>query len=258
MLDIFSFTCSQVKYWLTLACFGLLIWTPISAQVSDESAPARSGSFLVSGVMSSHGLGIDLAYAMGGPRRQLRIGLELRQLKDNHEARIDPVRPDRGRRYVYGKLNALTLVNPNIGLDWAAIPLSHHNPIEVRIGVWAGPAIGLLNPYYLAVCRSSTSGQSCDVTAEAYDPDIHNFFNIRGRATFSQAPFNPPLQVGGTVGGYALLDLAALDGYVNGIRVGFHLDGFANEIPLIVETSQVSNQQFFASASVAFVLGSRW
>lgn len=244
--------------YLLLILLGCLVCPKLEAQSSEEeNRKAKPGSLTFTGLMTTRGLGIDAAYAVGNERRQFRFGLEVRQIRDDHEAHIDPVRPERGSRYIYGKLNSLTQINPTVGVEWNLVPLSRLNLFNVRVGLTAGPGIGLLNPYYLTVCLSS-GGQACTPEIQAYDPDRHNFFNIQGRAPIGGGDFAPEVRLGGTLGGYALVDLSAREAYINGLVFGFRVDAFTERMPLVVETSMLQNQQVFLTASLGLVLGSRW
>ncbi len=217
---------------------------------------AKPSSLIFSGMITSRGLGADVAYTVGSEFRQYRFGLEVRQIKDSHEALIDPANPEAGGRYVFGKLNSLTQISPTAGIEWNLLPTTRLNPFNLRVGVLAGPGIGLVNPYQLLVC-TNTGTANCNVLPLPYDPDRHNFYNIQGRARIRDRSFNPEVVFGGTLGAYGLLDFVASQSYVNGVTFGLRLDAFTETIPLVVESSVLHNRQVFLTASVGFVLGSR-
>jgi len=207
-------------------------------------------------MVGNRGNGVEVVYHHGELARQWTFGLELRQVKDPREAKIEPYLSDQGRRYVFNKLNSLTLLNPLVGMEWNVMPRSTLNLLNLRAGVRVGPAIGLINPYYLEVCRG-VSGQACTLTTEAYAPSQHNFFNIYGRAGL-QAPFNPSLQVGFSAAAYALIDFARFKRSVSALRLGIHADGFSRAPQLLVESEDLQNRQVFVSLSAAYQFGTRW
>ncbi len=218
-----------------------------------------SGAFTAGALFTNRGFGVELGYYTGRESRLFRFGLEVRGLRDDHEAKIDPINPDRGRRYTYGKLNTLTLINPSLGVEWNVMPQSTLSLSNFRLGITAAPIVGLLNPYYLQVCNFA-AGQGCILQDDPvpFDPDRHNFFNIQGQASFSQYPFRPELVLGGSAGAYVLMDLSAQANLINAFKFGVSLDAFAQKVPLIVESSMLSNRQFFFTASLGLIFGSRW
>ena len=143
-----------------------------------------------------------------------------------------------------------------VGRDWNIMPRSSLNTVNVRVGAKAGPALGLVNPYYLVVCQNT--GQTCELNVEAYNPDLHTFTNIYGRAGLSQSPFTPSTEFGLSTEAYAIVDLGRNDHYLSGLKFSLNADGFINTIPLLVETEDIRNRRVYLSASIALIFGTRW
>jgi hypothetical protein len=207
---------------------------------------------------STRGQGFEVMYARGPMARQLTLGVELRQLKDRHEERKPSLISTEGRDYVLGKLNNVTLLTPLVGMEWALIPRSSLNPITMRGGLRIGPAIGLVNPYYLEIFQATPNGMASSPSIEAYDPNQHSRFNISGRPSLSQLPFTPSVQVGLSLAAYALIDFSHTDKSLQALRLGAHADGFGKALPLLVESESIQNQSLFLSFSAALQFGSRW
>jgi hypothetical protein len=241
-----------------LACFLLCIQLlPLWGQ--EDADPAFTQGISANVMIGNRGNGVEVVYHRGSPARQVTIGLELRQVRDPREAKIEPFQfsADRGRRYVFNKLNRLTLLNPMIGLEWSIMPHSTLNLIDLKAGVRMGPSIGLINPYYLEICRGISGQPTCTLSTEPFTPSEHNFFNIYGRAGL-QAPFNPTVQVGLSTAAYTLIDFSGNDRSIKALRLGVHADGFAQAIPLLDQSEDLQNRQLFVSLSAAIQFGTRW
>lgn len=246
MLRLVLCTCSL---WLLLAL-------PAWAQRSREAAPVQS-SLSAHLMRTSLGNGLDISYAWGPLGRQLSLGVELRQLRDPREQRIEPGFASPGRKYVVNKLHTLTLLNPLLGIEWDLMPSSALNLLNLRGGFRIGPAIGLLNPYYLEICRINANN-TCTPELEAFDPEQHNQRNIYGRASFSETIIDPQVRVGLSTSAYGLLDFSGSAHAISALRLGLHLDAFADPPPIMVVGEQRQNRQVFVAVSAAFLFGMRW
>ena len=78
---------------LIILIVGILITHSGWAQDDGTHKPS---SVIFSGMITSRGLGADLAYTVGNELRQYRFALEARQIRDAHEALIDPANPELG------------------------------------------------------------------------------------------------------------------------------------------------------------------
>jgi len=96
------------------------------------------------------------------------------------------------------------------------------------------------------------------LNVEAYDPDLHSYNNIYGRAGLSQSPFTPEVELGFSAETYAIIDVGRSDHYLSGLKLALHADGFLNKIPLLAETEDIRNSRLYLSASVALLFGTRW
>lgn len=232
-----------------------------SAQTTlDENYDLRGRGLIWGFQTSSAGVGVNARYEIGNASvGQAWIGgVDLYIVKDPHEVRIEPIR-EQGRRYVFNKQNHFLVLTPSVGRQFTLAPRTFFNQIGLHAGIQAGPAIGILNPYYLEICQISTPGATtCSRVIEAYNPDIHAYGRILGRAPLVSTRITPSFRLGLEVQGYTTFDFTSSRRVVSGINVGFHIRAFPSSIPILVESEDLTNQSVFVAGSVGFLIGNRW
>ncbi len=233
--------------------WGLLFGGLLGMAQEEEPAPI-SGGMMVGVHATQNGHGLDLVYLQGPDDRQWMFALDIRGLRGQREVRAKSPGNEQGRRYVYGKLNHLMLLNPSLGLLQDLFPRNDQNLINLRAGLRLGPAIGLISPYYLEVENPVPVG----ITVEAYDPERHTEANIVGRANLLSTRIDPEVKVGISLKSFLLLDFSRHSRGITALQLGFNADWFASPLPLLAErTTQAPNEQFFFGGSMGIVVGNR-
>ncbi|WNJ16121.1 hypothetical protein [Pontibacter sp. G13] len=241
---------------LTITSIILLsLWAQLGiAQNQSKEDPTIAGGIEIHAAFSPHGYGFGGSYLTGPNERQTIWGLDVFQVKDPREVRLSPKKETNIGGYTFGKTHKMWVINPSVGRVWDLATRSHLNLLNLRLGVKGGPAIGLLNPYYVQVLDSRTGEE----TIEAFDPERHNASNIRGQARTFQGAFDPTFRVGLSVKGFAWVDFSSSDLFINGMMLGIQADVFPQQVPLLAETSQIDNRRAFVTAVLGFMIGSRW
>ncbi len=245
-----------IKLWLV--SLGFICWGVQStfAQASIEASAEKvyTRSFTIGIISSNRGYGIQANYLRGEGDRQLYMGLDTRLVRSLFESKVNPIFPN-DLRYVFGKLNYFFVSRPEIGFSYKFIPRSHLNLLDVHAGFAVGPSIGVTSPYYIQIC-DGLANQSC--AAVPFDPDIHTFQTIGGRASFFGGGFSPRFYAG--LGGklFATLDLAGNESFISAIRFETTADLFLQKVPIMMESENLSNQRIFLSFSASFVMGGKW
>ena len=231
--------------------------SPIQAQPEDEKE--ISGGFISGIHFSNRGWGVSFNYLSGPDYRQWIASIDIHSMRDGRENLIDPFFGNRGKRYVYGKLHNFWVVVPGVGIQKNVIPRGNGNLVNVRVGAKAGPAIGLLNPYYLEIFEPLPGRPLIgDRVVAAYDPAIHSYGKIVGRAGLLASELNLKAQIGASLGIHAFLDFTRSSHFVNGMELSIRTDFFAKPVPILAELDKLENQQMFLSGTIGFVLGNRW
>ncbi|TAE59127.1 MAG: hypothetical protein EAZ89_02775, partial [Bacteroidetes bacterium] len=195
----------------------ILAGLPLQAQESGESGgekEVRQG--FAAGLYYGHrGLGAGVEFYMGRDARQYLFSLDLYGEKDLRENYIEPVSGNRGRRYIFGKLNRFAVLAPAAGVQFNLIPAYAGNRVNLRGDLRAGPAIGMLSPYYLEVYSANPTSP---IEVEAYDPDEHSYLSIAGRAGLLSSPLRPDVLLGLSARGNLLFDFGRNSRHISGLR----------------------------------------
>src|SRR5690606_25180892 len=90
------------------------------------------------------------------------------------------------RRYVYGKINSVTMLRGAFGLQNVLFSKGDHKAVEVRYSYSLGPTLAFMKPYYVQVFRSRPgAGGTTEVDvrfdSENFSPDSGR---IQGRSEF--------------------------------------------------------------------------
>ena len=236
----------------------LLLSPAVQAQVAAETPPANRG-FMSSLDLTHRGFGMSFTWLRRAPVRTWTYGLDVHLVKDLRETMVDPFFGDQGRRYVYGKLNHLVVVQPSVGVLYDLMPHRSYNQTEVKLGLKVGPALGVLSPYYLEIFKPNPSTPFVgNREIEAYDPAVHTFGRIVGRASPLSSQLDPRLRVGASVKTYLLLDFSAGSHAISGLQLGLHADMFPQPVPIMAETDNLRNHRLYLSGSVGLLFGSKW
>ncbi|MEM7655011.1 MAG: hypothetical protein AAF399_02690 [Bacteroidota bacterium] len=196
---------------------------------------------------------------MKGPLASQRLfTLDVHVLKDPHETLADSYFGDSGSRYIFGKTHHLFSVQPAFGWQKRLVPQASLNSIGIWGSLRAGPAFGVLTPYYVEVFAPNSPTAENNRQIEAYDPLVHTYARIVGRANALSTPFQPSVVLGGAVQGNVLIDLARKDQALSGILLGMAVEGYAQPIRLMARPEEIQAKRWFFTASLGFVFGRRW
>ncbi|MBA4302317.1 hypothetical protein [Algoriphagus sp.] len=174
-------------------------------------------------------------------------GIELSNVKSQKEARYNTVL---GNSYIFGKSNYLYAIRPHYGREIVLFKKAPNQGVQVSALAAAGPTIGLIAPYFIeyAVSRVQT-------VTEQYNPEVHQSrFNILGSGRLFQGIGQSEIAVGATLKAALMFEFGVFRSSATGLEVGYMLEGYSKEIPLI---PTAENNQFFQSAYFTFFYGFR-
>lgn len=237
--------------------FGLLAPT---MQAQDAENDILSRSVNVGMLQSNRGPGLTIGYNVGDPAyRQWTFNFDMFVIKDLRETQIEPFIQDQGRKFIYGKLNHFLVVSPSVGMEWPLFTSSSLNPFSVRGGLKLGPAIGFLNPYQVEILTPVPGAQfRYTIEIQAYNPDVHAFSDIFGRANLISSRLQPSLTAGLSLKAYAMVDFSrSVDG-LSGLVFSTQADLFPKTVPIIAEINGRVNRQFFFAVSLGLIFGRGW
>ncbi|MEL6134196.1 MAG: hypothetical protein AAFR59_12605 [Bacteroidota bacterium] len=235
-------------------CYGSIDGAQAQTRSQEKVEKVYRQSFAFGMISSNRGYGLQAVYLRGIGNRQLYIGVDTRFVRSLFETKINPIYSN-DLRYVFGKRNYFFTVRPEVGFSYNFIPQSALNLLDIKVGFALSPVLGFTTPYYIQICDGNTS-QVC--SAVPFDPSIHTYQSIAGRAPFFSGEFSPKFHPG--IGGklFATIDIGGGESFISAIRFETTTDLFLQDIPIMMESENLSNQQIFLSFNVSFLMGGKW
>ncbi len=173
--------------------------------------------------------------------------IELSNVKNPKEVRYNTVL---GNSYIFGKSNYLYSIRPQYGREIVLFKKAPNQGVQVSALGAVGPTFGLIAPYYIeyAINRVET-------VREQYDPEIHQSrFNILGTGRLLEGIGESEFAFGANLKAAISFEFGVFRSNVTGLELGYMLEGFTKEIPLI---PTVENKQLFQSVYFTFFYGFR-
>lgn len=175
------------------------------------------------------------------------FNLELANVKNPKEVRYPTAL---GNTYIFGKSNYLYAIRPQYGREIIAFKKAPHQGVQISFLAAIGPTIGLLAPYYVEYYINRT-----ETVREPYDPEVHQSkFDILGPGRLFEGIGESEIAFGGNAKAAINFEFGFLKSNVTGLELGYQLEGFTKEIPLMPTTE---NRQIFQSAFVTLYYGFR-
>lgn len=177
------------------------------------------------------------------------FGLDLVNVKNPKEVRVR-YNTALGSSYIFGKSNYLYSIRPYYGREVIVFKKAPQQGVQVSLLGAIGPTLGIIAPYYIEykVNRLQT-------VREQYDPEVHQSkFDILGPGRVFEGLGQSEVAFGGNAKAAVLFEFGVFKSNVTGLELGYQLEGFTREIPLM---PTVENRQVFQSVYFTFFYGFR-
>lgn len=192
------------------------------------------------------GFTLKLGYRIDDSNFQF-FGLDLVNVKNPKEVRYNTVL---GNSYIFGKSNYLYSIRPYYGREIIMGKKAPQQGVQVSLLGAIGPTIGIIAPYYIeyAVSRVET-------VREQFNPEVHQSrFNILGPGRVFEGIGESDVAFGANAKVAVNFEFGVFKSNVTGLELGYQLEGFTKEIPLMPTTE---NNQIFQSVYFTFFYGFR-
>jgi len=214
-----------------------------------------------------HENGAAIAYNTGQIKSYNKTNyyhIELGFTKDPREKSQSKI-SSRGRSgtFTYGKVNNLINVRVGAGVKRYLSEKQKRKGIAVGYTYEIGPSIALLKPYYLDLIYTTEQGgtlQAFTLSERYSEENADRFLNINtidNKSSFFTGFDELSLRAGIQGKLAAHLSWGAFDKSVKAFETGVMFDLFATKIPIMVETSEISNKPYFVRLYLNLQLGSR-
>lgn len=175
------------------------------------------------------------------------FGLELANVKHPQESRFTT---NTGNNYIFGKSNYLYAIRPHYGREVILFRKAPNQGVQVSALGAIGPSFGLIAPYFIEYALNRV-----ETVVEQYDPAVHQSrLNIRGSGRLLEGIGQSEMAFGGMAKAALYFEFGVFKSSATGLEVGYLLEGYSREIPLIL---RAKNDQFFQSAYFTLFFGFR-
>jgi hypothetical protein len=175
--------------------------------------------------------------------------LEFQKLKHPKEEKVKNAFDDNAKSFYYGKINALTNLRIGLGSQHAFAMKEIKKGVQIAYLYSGGFNLGFQKPIYLDIYTPSGRTET-----ERYDPEIHSYSVIAGRASFVNGISEIKL-VPGIFGKFGLnFEYSPYDNKLKALEVGVAVDLFFKEVPLMYNSY---NNQYWVSFYLMFEFGKK-
>lgn len=226
------------------------------ATIFDEATVVYQNSIYAGAIIHTNGWGAHITIGKAKTAFKSRIyQLDLVGMKHPKEIRtFNPYR-EQPRSYIFGKLNTLFIIRPSIGNRIVSFDKIRKSGVSVGYNWRVGPSLGIMRPVYLEI---GVPGQYPyqQVVVEKYDPEVHKYDDILGRAGGLRGLNELKLKPG-LYGAIALNFEYDANRYgMKGIEIGATIDYYPIEPVEIMAFAE--NYRFFFNFYLSLQLGKRY
>lgn len=184
---------------------------------------------------------------------------ELKHPKEQRQS-ADPILSRSFRPFIFGKQNNFFVLRSGWGTKRYFSEKAKHKGVAMGMSYAFGPSLGLLKPYYLAICYPNPDRPGdCRIFHEKYSEENASLFldengRIKGASPFTKGFGELGFRPGANASIALHMDWGAFDEFVKAIEIGAMLDVFPTRVPILVGDD---NRQVFLNFFVNLQLGKR-
>jgi len=235
-----------------------LMQTKVLAQENNETPPDLIFNRVLSGGFIAHTRGLGFGFELGKFRGVERVntwGLEIVSMK--HAKEVHSVNPfyDNARSYIFGKTHSMFAIRPNFGFVKIITPKIRQGGVQLAWSFNIGASLAVTKPVYLEIGGPGVPYEYIEVSK--YDPQIHNFENIYGKASGLLGFDELKMQPGGFCSLSMQFEYANSHDRIKGLEVGMALDGFLNRVEIMAPDYVDANNRLYLNLFLQVYFGSK-
>lgn len=205
-----------------------------------------------------HSSGFALNYGMSKFKtfkKKSLINVDLVNINHDKEYKIFGSFDENAKKFIFGKFNSLYTVRFGFGNRKILYEKLRENGLQISMNYTVGPSLGLVKPVFLEVFKYDFSGRIAGIATERYDPELHNFYNIYGRASWTAGLMETKINPGMFFKFGLDFDYSSNRDIINSLEVGACLDVFTKPVILMVENN---NYRFYPSVYINCSIGNKF
>ena len=198
----------------------------------------------------TEGIGGSFKYQRHASYKDKRFYLlEFQKLKHPKQEKVQNAYEDNAKGFYYGKINSLNNLRLGIGGQHAIAMKEIKKGVQIAYLYSGGFNLGFEKPIYLDVY--DINGR---IKTERYDPEVHTYNTIAGRASFING-IDEITFVPGIFAKFGLnFEYSPYDDKLKALEVGVAVDLFYKEVPLMYNTY---NNQYWVTFYLMFEFGKK-
>lgn len=268
--DVYSIPCMRNIVFI-LMIFGFLPLTGQKSFQPKQEDPEFKGIIYrkeKTGLVALHTNGYFISYHRGKIKTyyktvyssfELGILYDPREYKQNRNIPLSINRISRSFRF--GKQNSVFVFRAGRGMKKLISDKARRKGLALGYNIQGGPAVAILKPYYLELIYQNAVENTIDLKEERYSEDnaakFLDYNSVFGGGRFSRGLTElsviPGLQ--GKLG--LFFSPGAFEEFAKSLEVGIMADLFVRKVPIMVETSSISNKSWFVNLYVNVEFGKR-
>ena len=238
---------------IVLVIFGQTLFA--QGTVFEEKRTIYKREHVFGLIVHTRGWGLTYKYGVytSGFTRRTFEG-EIVGMKHPKETKILSNAFDNSNGYIYGQLNSIIVFRGSVGNHKTFISKQSVRGISISSVVNVGITLAYAKPVYLVIEKIDTLTQTPFDQVERFDPDIHTFSNIVGKASWFRGFFGGRFYPGIYLKAGLNFESSRQASKINSLEVGGIMDLYFQKIPMMANNY---NKPYFFNLYVSLTFGSK-
>lgn len=183
------------------------------------------------------------------------IGFDIVGMHNPKEEKIKNSAYSNSKGFVYGKMNALTVIRPEYGFEKIIYGKEIPSALQISYLLTFGPNFTFAKPVYLEIINKGSSPGQDQITVEQYNPEKHTVYQIYGKAPFAAGLDKLKIYPGGFLKTGFNFDYSSTDDGIRSLETGIIVDAYPQPVTLMAFQKK---KYYFFNVYVALSIGRKW
>ena len=188
-------------------------------------------------------------------KKKSLINVDLVTINHDKEYKIFGSFDENAKKFIFGKLNSFYSFRLGFGNRKILYEKLRENGLQITMNYTVGPSFGLIKPVFLEVFKYDFSGRIAGIATERFDPELHNFYNIYGRASWGAGLMETKINPGMFFKLGLDFDYSSNREIINSLEAGVCIDVFSKAVILMVGNN---NYRFYPSVYINCSIGNKF
>ncbi len=239
---------------LTFQTFSVSIFSQVP--VNEKLMARISKEIWLGGTVHSSGFALNYGMSKFKTFRiKSLVNVDLVSINHDKEYKIFGSFDENAKKFIFGKLNSLYSVRLGFGNRKILYEKLRENGLQITMNYTVGTSLGLVKPVFLDVFKYDLSGSIAGISSEKYDPELHNFYTIYGRASWTAGLMETKINPGIFFKFGFDFDYSSNREIINSLEAGVCLDVFSKPVVLMVENN---NYRFYPTLYINYSIGNKF